>query len=56
MIDKIEKRFEEMTLECFTPKEMYYLILALQEFELYKLIKGSDVEIRVSTLTPEDYD
>ena len=56
MIDKIEKRFEEMTLECFTPKEMYYLILALQEFELYKLIKGEDVEIKISTLQLEDYD
>lgn len=56
MIDKIEKRFEEMNLDCFTPKEMYYLILALQEFELYKLIKGKDVEIRVSTLSSEDYD
>lgn len=56
MIDKIEKRFEEMTLECLSPKEMYYLILALQEFELYKLIKGEDVEIRVSTISPEDYD
>lgn len=56
MIDKIEKRFEEMNLDCFTPKEMYYLILALQEFELYKLIKCEDVEIKISTLSPEDYD
>lgn len=56
MIDKIQKRFDEMTLECYTPKEMYYLILALEEFELYKIIKGENVEIKVSTLSPEDYD
>lgn len=56
MIHKLEKRFEEMNLDCFTPKEMYYLVLALQEFELYKLIKSENVEIRVSTLSPEDYD
>ena len=56
MINKLEERMHNMSLSCLTPKEMYYLILALEELEFYKIIKGDKTDVIVSTLTNEDYD
>lgn len=57
MIRKLEEKIHNMSLSCLTPKELYYLILALKELEFYKIIVGEkDVDVIVSTLSPEDYD